>query len=161
MSLADMLGIKIYYDFLHNKQHPLLEGYADLSRNQIFLDISLRMKKRQEKCVLSEEISHFLYPPIKGCVSYHIANYWETDHSKRGWINFWHNKNERLALKWATSFLVPDSAFWTFARAGPHEWYNWLEHFDVEGWFMEAKFQMAGHREKNLKALGISGFCIL
>ena len=132
-------GIEIAYKNLHAK-HPQLDGYAWPYQGLIVLDESLQGKLRQEKCVLAEEIGHCLYPPAAGHISYHYAGYRHLSQWERDNLAVLVTKDERLALHWGTSFLIPDKAFWEYAQKGPHEWWEWLEHFDVEDWFMRAKF---------------------
>ncbi|WP_288959447.1 hypothetical protein [uncultured Aminobacterium sp.] len=103
------------------------------------MDKSLLSRERQHKCVLAEEVGHILYPSPFDSIQYHIAEYWDYDFYQRGYISYRHVKSERAALLWATSFLISDKEFWDFANQGPHEWWEWLEHFDVEDWFMRRK----------------------
>lgn len=137
--LCDALEIVIRYRDLHAKR-PLLEGYACLDRRQIILDESLKNNRRQHKCVLAEEIGHFLYPPTGNHYVYHLAEYRQAvSVEERSLIFAAVIKDERLALRWATDFLIPDVAFWDFTKTGPHEIWEWCEHFDVESWFMHLK----------------------
>lgn len=48
-------------------------------------------------------------------------------------------KEENEALLFATSLLIPDKAFWEYFEAGPHEIWEWCEHFQVTEWFMRRK----------------------
>ena len=131
-------NIDIVYTDLHSK-NPLLEAYTLPQNQKIILDISLSNRPRQYKCVLAEEVGHALYAPLNGSIQYHIAEYWDMDFYQRGNISYRHTKSERVALLWATSFLIPDDEFWGFANMGPHEWWEWLERFEVEEWFMRRK----------------------
>lgn len=137
--IIERLGIILRYENLHAKHH-LLDGYAWPARGLIVLDTSLRSNPRQEKCVLAEEIGHCLHPPTASHISYHYAGYRHLGQWERDNLAVLVAKDERLALQWGTSFLIPDKMFWEYARQGPHEWWEWLEHFDVEDWFMRAKF---------------------
>lgn len=131
-------NIDIVYTDLHSK-NPLLEAYTLPQKQQIILDKSLPDRPRQHKCVLAEEVGHILYPSPFDSIQYHIAEYWNLDFYQRGNVSYRHTKNERVGLLWATSFLIPDDEFWEFANKGTHEWWEWLERFDVEDWFMRRK----------------------
>lgn len=132
--------IEITYENLHYTKHPLLEGYAWPAKGMIILDESLRGKATQEKCVLTEEVGHCLYPPVANHIAYHYAGYRQLDCWERDNLAVLVAKDERMALRWGTSFLIPDKVFWEYAQKGPHEWLDWLEYFDVTDWFMRAKF---------------------
>ena len=149
LQLSCDLGISISYRDLCG-QHPQLLGYT--KKGSIFLDVSLKDKPRQHKCVLAEEIGHALYPPASSHVSYHIANGWaELDFLSRGNIEYSVGKDERQALKWATDLLIPDRAFWEYADEGLHSVWEWCDQFDVEQWFFEMKvgFVRAGQKPRD------------
>lgn len=135
--IADAQGIRIKYENLRNT-HPQLEGYARPIRKLIVLEESLKSDPRKEQCILSEEIGHCIYPPTTSHVVYHIAEYYDMNHWERDRLALSVSRDERTALGWATSFIIPDAEFWEFAKS-PHEWWEWLEHFYVEDWFMRAK----------------------
>jgi hypothetical protein len=137
LQLAYDLCISISYRDL-NGQHPQLLGYT--RGRYITLDVSLRDKPRQHKCVLAEEIGHALYPPGANHISYHIAGGWaELNFLSRGNIEYSVGQDERHALKWATGLLIPDQAFWEYADDGRCFVWEWCEYFDVEQWFFEMK----------------------
>jgi hypothetical protein len=136
----EMAGYEIIYRDLHGR-HPLLEGFVSLKFKKVFIDISVR-NTRQEKCVLAEELGHVLLPPAVDGALYHFAEYkdvfqtqWERDS-----LEISVAKDERRALRYGTSILIPDQAFWDYAKS-KHMWYEWYEYFEVEDWFMRAKFE--------------------
>jgi len=135
--IAEDQKIRIKYRNLKYK-HPQLEGYAWPARKLIVLEKSIKNELRKEICILSEEIGHCIYPPTTSHVVYHIAEYYDMNHWERDKLAHSVAKDERTALGWATSFIIPDVEFWEFAKT-PHEWWEWLEHFYVEDWFMRAK----------------------
>lgn len=136
--ILEQENVRVEYSCLHNKHH-LLDAYVWPSKNLIVLDHSLRFRTRQFKCVLAEEVGHILYPPASSGIVYHMLEYWECDSIERSKVAYYHAKNERAALLWATAFLIPDRDFWIFAHEEPRDWYEWLERFDVEDWFMRKK----------------------
>jgi hypothetical protein len=131
-------GMKLIYSDIHIA-NPLLDAYTIPDTKQIIVDITLPHRPRQHKCILAEEVGHVLYPPMDGSALHHVAEYWDYDCYQRSNISYRHVKSERAALLWATSFLISDTEFWEFASQGPHEWWEWLERFDVEDWFLKRK----------------------
>jgi hypothetical protein len=135
--IASLLGARVTYSNLH-AVHTRLEAYTRFP--VIHLDRSLECRPRQHRCVLAEEVGHICYPPRPGHVAYHVADSWDKlDHAARDNLAVIVAQDERKALQWATGLLIPDSAFWRFAEKGPHRLEDWLEEFDVERWFLEAK----------------------
>ncbi|RJX18548.1 MAG: hypothetical protein C4570_06625 [Ammonifex sp.] len=135
--IASFLGARVTYSDLH-AIHPKLEAYTRFPA--IHLDKSLECRPRQHRCVLAEEIGHVCYPPRPGHVAYHVAGSWNSlDYEARDGLAVIVAQDERKALKWATGLLIPNSAFWRFAGKGPQSMEDWLEEFDVERWFLEAK----------------------
>jgi hypothetical protein len=130
------MNIKIRYRNL-SKIHPEFIAYAEPP--YVYLDPKLDKLPRQKKCILLEEIGHCLYPPRAQHVAYHGAKFRSLTQSSRDNLAVLVAKDEHLALQWGTSILIPDEAFWDFARIGPHELWEWIEHFDVEDWFMRTK----------------------
>ncbi len=121
---------------------PGVYAYVQPFKRLVVLDHSLADKPRRLKCVLAEETGHVLYPPLGDQVVYHLAGaYRMLDSPGRTRLETLVAKDERLALKWATKLLIPDRLFWHFAVQGPHTWDEWLDYFDVEDWFLRAKFE--------------------
>ena len=136
-SIADFAGIERRWEDIHSR-HPDYDGYAVPGRRLIVLDVSIR-GTRQEKCVLAEEIGHCLYPPAADHTLYHSTKYWGLGQWERSTLRCQVAKDERAALEWASSVLIPDWSFWEFARGGGREWWEWLEHFGVTDWMMRVK----------------------
>lgn len=137
--IAYCAGYRITYQNLH-KQHPNLEGLTKFLDQEIILDTSIK-NTAQELCVTGEEVGHILNPPLVDHRNYHSSQYcdiyktqWERDN-----IGILVAKDELAALEWATGFIIPDREFWEYATTGQHEWWEWLEHFGVEDWFMRYK----------------------
>jgi len=121
------------------RKHPDLYGIADSARKLITLDQSLRNNQRLLKCVLAEEIGHILYPPRPGHLAFHEAGYTYADHNSRSNIKAIVAQDERKALQWATSVLMPDVVFWRVVRDGINSVYDLADWFDVEEWFVSIK----------------------
>jgi hypothetical protein len=136
--LTTKLDIEVGFENLR-KIHPDLLGMADASRRKIVLDKSLDKSPRQLKCVLSEEIGHILHPPRPGHIRYHSKQYIDTDHIDRSMIKHIVAQDERKALQWATSFIIPNVEFWRAIDEGINTIYSLVDWFDVEKWFMLLK----------------------
>lgn len=131
------MGARVEYKNLHAR-HPQLEGYT--RPPVITLDSTLPDRPREHRAILAHEMGHLVYPPLPGHHRYHIASEWEAlDYAGRDSIEHVVAKDERLAMKYATDLLIPDKLFWQFAATGPHEYWEWLEEFDVPKWFFEFK----------------------
>ncbi len=135
--LSETMGLCVTHENLH-RRHPGLDGYARPARGLIFLDHSIR-GTRQGICVLSEEVGHCLYPPAADHLTYHSREFWQLSQAQRDNLSIMATKDERAALLWATEYVIPDWKFWAFYSRGPHNWWHWLEHFEVEDWFMRTK----------------------
>lgn len=132
------LDIGVRYVDLHTR-NPFYDGYAWPSRREIGLEWSLK-GTWQEKAVLAEEIGHILYPPFANHRCFHDTRFWKMTQWGKDSLSVAVARDERAALQWATSALIPDRAFWQFAASGPQDWWEWLEEFEVPGWFLEVKF---------------------
>ncbi|HBX22620.1 MAG TPA: ImmA/IrrE family metallo-endopeptidase [Desulfotomaculum sp.] len=130
---AKALKIRIIY----KKLNPGLLGRADATKMVVTLDPSLRDKPRELKCVLAEEIGHILYPPRPGHIRYHSMGFWETDNCGQTKITV--AQDERKALDWATSVLMPDVEFNRIMEEGNHYLWEIADEFGVEQWFLEHK----------------------
>lgn len=152
LDFADRMGARIYYSDLRSL-HPELLGYT--KPPCIYLDVSLRDKSRQHKCILAEELGHILYPPRPGHVAFHRKSYINLDHCKRGNIKAIVAQDERKALDWATSILMPDVEFWRVIEDGINTVHELAEYFDVEHWFVLHKIgyirRKAGYSGQALK----------
>lgn len=135
---ADKLGIKVVFRNLR-KQHPDLLGMADASIRVATLDSSLRFDWRQQKCILAEEIGHILFPPRSGHVRYHSKSFIYSDCIDRSLTKIIVAQDERKALQWATSVLMPDVEFWGAVKDGANTVYQLAEWFNVEEWFVLLK----------------------
>lgn len=138
LRIASLYNIRVIYRNLH-VSNPVLEGYAKPLQRLIVLDNSLLGRPTDHICVLAEEIGHIFYPPVYSCVNYHRADFYQKDTLARSEIKYQHSKTERVALVWATGYLIPDEEFWEFAASGPREFVEWLEHFGVAEWLMRWK----------------------
>lgn len=137
LDIANEHGIEVRYESLFCSQRKLY-GYAWPSRKLIVLEVGI-MGTRQEKCVLAEEVGHCLYPPIGDHELYHSEKYYTIDPLQRAGCRSQVAKDERVALRWATDFLISDSTFFAYFDTGPHELWEWCDHFEVEPWFMALK----------------------
>jgi len=132
---TDLLGIKAIFRNLQ----PGLLGSADAWRKIIKLDNSLRGRPRLMKCVLAKEIGHILYPPRPGHIRYHSTGFWETEHHERSHLKVIVAQDERKALTWATSVLIPDVEFWRAIGEKHNTVYELADYFEVEEWFVLLK----------------------
>ena len=136
LELTRKLMIIIEYRDLHHEHHFALDGYADAEKKLIVLDVSLKDNPRHHKCVLAEEIGHIIFPPRPGHIAYHMRDYHKLDHHSRSNIKAIVSQDERKALRWATSFLIPDAALRVAAKDSVNSIDELAEWFDVEKWFM-------------------------
>ena len=143
-------GFRIEFRDMH-RRNPLLDGLMSAKHMVIALDESIR-GTLQEVCVLAEEVGHVMRPPMIDHTLFHFAGYRDTyqDFWQRDNIELSVSRDERHALEWATEFLIPDQLFWDYAQQGKHEWWEWLEHFEVEDWFLKYKvnFMRTKHKFK-------------
>jgi hypothetical protein len=114
-------------------------GKADADKRIVTLDFSLLDKPRELKCVLAEEIGHILFPARPGHVRYHSEEFIYLDHDEQCNIKAIVAQDERKALQWATSVLIPDVEFWRVKESGVDTIYGFAEWFDVEEWFVRLK----------------------
>jgi Zn-dependent peptidase ImmA (M78 family) len=135
--IAQRMGIKIIYEDLH-QSNPHLEGYAWPDKEIIALDKTLHRRSRQHKCVLSEEIGHFLYPPRPGHKAFH-ERYFQMSCQERGNLAVTVAQDEQKALTFATGLLIPDAEFWDLIQNQQSNLRDLMEHFDVEEWFVRVK----------------------
>ena len=136
--IADALDIKVYFKDL-NKNYTGLLGKADATKREIILDISLKDNRREQKCVLAEEIGHILYPPRPGHIAYHSRGYYDYDNIKRSMIKVTVAQDERMALDWATNALISDVEFWRAIEEGENTLGHLQEYFSVTEWFIRLK----------------------
>lgn len=136
--MVDGFNIRVIYRDL-NKHSTGLLGEADTFKRTITLDHSLISYQREHKCVLAEEIGHILYPPRPGHIAYHARGYYDTDHIERCNIRATVAQDERAALDWATSVLMPDVEFWRAVKGGDNTLNKLAEHFEVTEWFVRIK----------------------
>ncbi|MCL5781509.1 MAG: hypothetical protein M1119_11600 [Firmicutes bacterium] len=133
--IADKLFISVRFINL-KKCHSQLLGRANAETRIIELDESLINRPKLLKCILAEEIGHILFPPRVGHIIYHSKEYWKYNSSDRNNIKALVAQDERLALDWATSILVPDVEFWRIIGEGVNTVWELADFFDVEDWFM-------------------------
>jgi len=120
------------------KKLPLgLLGKAEASKKVVMLDQSLKDKPRELKCVMAEEIGHILYPPRPGHIRYHSTGFWENDNC--GQTKILVAQDERMALDWATSVLMPDVEFSRIMDNGNYTLCEIEEEFEVTQWFVAHK----------------------
>ena len=155
LELARKLMIIIEYRDLHHEHHFALDGYADAERKLIVLDLSLKDYPRHHKCVLAEEIGHIIFPPRPGHIAYHMRGYHKMDHQSRSNIKAIVSQDERKALRWATSILIPDAALRAAAKNSVNSIDDLFEWFDVEKWFMLFRLDFYRQRvgENNVELL--------
>lgn len=149
--MAEQLGINIIWDNL-KLINPSFLGMADASINTVTLDVSLKNKNRECKCVFAEEIGHILFPPRPGHIRYHSRGYWQIDNHDRSLMGVIVAQDERKALDWATSTLMPDKEFWKANKeCGMDKIYLLADWFDVEPWVINLKI---GYLRRKRKAAG-------
>ncbi len=136
--ITDTLGIKVKFKDL-NRNHIGLLGKADANKRKVVLDNSLKFCMREQKCILSEEIGHILYPPRPGHIAYHARGYYDIDNIERSIIKVTVAQDERRALDWATNALIPDVEFWRAVEEGENILYQLADWFEVTEWFMRIK----------------------
>ena len=146
--LAHELGITVTFD----KLRPGLDGMADAGRKQIVLNWSLRNQPRLIKSVLAEEIGHILFPARPGHIRYHSTQFWETHHKERTMTKIVVAQDERMALDWAASVLMPDVEFWQVIKEGVDTIPGMMEYFNVEDWLVRHK---VGWLRRKAKADGV------
>jgi Zn-dependent peptidase ImmA (M78 family) len=135
---ADEQDIRVVFSPLRAYNTGLL-GMADVKRRIIKLDVSLRTMRRLLKCVLAHEIGHFIFPPRPGHIRYHSCSYINIDHDERSNIKAVVHQDERLALKWATSVLMPNVEFNRIIESGNYSVREIADHFDVDPLFVRFK----------------------
>lgn len=130
-------------------------GRANAKTRIIELDESLINRPKLLKCILAEEIGHILFSPRAGHIAYHSREYVNYNSYDRSNINAIVAQDERLALDWATSVLVPDFEFWRIIDEGINTLWALAEYFDVEEWFIHIKIgyirrkaRLNGHKLK-------------
>ena len=135
------------------KQNPNYLGKANAATKTITLDVSLKDKPRQLKCVLAEEIGHILYPPGFGHVRYHSQAYWQSNQLDRSKLQYHVAKDERMALDWATGVLISDNQMLSAKKEGINTLPLLAEYFDVEPWIIDLKigYLRRKGREKGIK----------
>lgn len=135
--IASSLGIEVVYRDIHSEK-PLLDGYAVPHKKLIVLEKTLKYTAHG-LCVLAEELGHCVFPPLSNHITYHRSDYhnmnqWQCDN-----LAVQVAKEENQAIFFATNLLIPDSQFWKFFETGPHDIWEWCEHFGVTEWFMRRK----------------------
>jgi Zn-dependent peptidase ImmA (M78 family) len=135
--LASLFGIKVVNRDIHSEK-PLLDGYAKPNEKLIVLEKSLEYTTHG-LCVLAEEIGHCLFPPLSNHIMYHKTNYHDMSYWNRDNLAVQVAKEETQAIEFATTLLIPDQEFWKHYSTGPHEIWEWCEHFGVAEWFMRRK----------------------
>ena len=103
---------------------------------------------RLQKCILAEEIGHILYPPRPGHIAYHMAGYKYIDSHKRSNIKALVAQDERRALTWATSVLMPNVKFNRIMENGSYSVSEIAELFVVEPWFARLKIAYYQRKER-------------
>jgi Zn-dependent peptidase ImmA (M78 family) len=135
--VVDEQGIKLDYSSLRQFGGGILGMFTVHPKVGLFilLDESLLSSPREHRCVLAEEIGHALCPPRQGHIRFHRRRYNAADNDA-----IIVAQDERKALLWATSFLVPDVDFWrTATKCGLNTVPELAEHFCVTEWFVRAK----------------------
>lgn len=131
LKIIEKENIKIRYEDLSHipeRTHGLYI-YDNRTGPFIILDNYLKHNRRLHKCVLAEEIGHFITAPRTNLVTaYTSAN-----------LKIIQSQDERKAIQWATDFLIPDSKLTTALEAGNRSCFELAEYFDVTEWFMYRK----------------------
>lgn len=145
-------GIRVVFKPLQ-VHHPGRLGIADTAKKIIKLDISLESMPQLLKCVFAHEIGHFIYPPRPGHIRYHSRSYIDIDHRERSNIKAIVHQDERLALRWATSILLPDVEFSRIMTSGNYTVNEIADYFDVDPLFVRIKigYYRAKERERGRK----------
>ena len=133
LAMADICDIKVEYGHLPTG----LLGKANAETKTITLDTRLKPRSRLHKCVLAEEIGHILYPPRPGQVRYHSKGFYDMENI--GMVKHIVAQDERKALDWAASVLVPDVEFWDAIHNGVDTVLGMMEYFEVEDWLVRHK----------------------
>lgn len=141
-------GIKVIFKSLQTN-HPGRLGKADTKRKVIKLDITLRSMPRLLKCVFAHEIGHFIYPPRPGHIRYHSRSYVNIKHDERSNIKAIVRQDERMALKWATSVLMPDVEFNRIMENGNYSVKEIADYFDVDPLFVRYKIGYYRAKERD------------
>lgn len=94
----------------------------------IILDI--KMTGRILKCVLAHEIGHFYTSPRTNILKAYTSTNQRTQIAQ----------DERNALEWACSFLMPNVEFCRALSDGYTDAYNLAGYFDVTEWMVHRKF---------------------
>lgn len=132
---ADIYGIEVETETLPDG----LLGKANAEIKTITMNTSIEHISRLYKCVLAEEIGHILYPPRPGHVRYHSTGFVNLHFNQRGNTKIIVAQDERKALDWATSILIPDVEFDRIMEAGNYTIWEITERFDVERWLVDHK----------------------
>ena len=129
------IGVNLVFSSLR----PGLLGMADAGSMTITLDQSLKDKPRKLRCILAEEIGHILFPPRPGHIRYHSTWFVDIESTEQSNIKVIVAQDERKALQWATSVLMPDVEFWRKKDSGVDTIHGFADCFEVEEWFVRLK----------------------
>ena len=146
---ADAIGIEIRYANLH-KINERLEGIAYADAGLIVLSDTLKNNHRLHKCVLAEEIGHIINPPKPGHIRYHLTSYWQLDFYEQSNIRITVAQDERKALDWATSVLIPNVDFCPMIVKPLYTVGELAEYFEVEPWFVHLKISYYRCKEREV-----------
>lgn len=140
-------GIEVIYLPLKSTPEELNGLYlCDEGHPIIALDENLPEQTRLFKCVLAEEVGHYMTAAKTNVLTAHIGYRQEIEMSR----------DERKALMWATDFLIPDGELIQMVNSGLRSCYELAEHFDVTHWFMLRKltFMRMCFRRTGIKVKG-------
>lgn len=145
--------MEVFVDFhpLANRCNGLLGLYMPRYPG-IALDTSLRYQKREQKCVLAEEIGHVLTFPRTDIRSVYRS------YRRHGECNetIIMAQDERRALAWAADFLIPDVELCQALSEGCRNCHELSEYFNVCEWIVHKKigFLRVCFRRQGLKVKG-------
>jgi hypothetical protein len=142
---ASIFGIKVVFKNLKGIDSGPL-GLADADSKTIELDQSLIDSPRQLKAILAEEIGHILYPPRPGHIRYHSRGFWQRADCES--IRQSVAQDERKALDWATSVLLPDVEFDRIMENGNLSLSEIAECYEVEPLFAKHKINYYRRKER-------------
>jgi len=138
------MGVKVIFSRLQ----PRLLGIADAGSMTITLAQSIKDRPRQLRCILAEEVGHILFPPRPGHVRYHSTRFVELESTEQSNIKATVAQDERKALQWATSVLMPDVEFSRAQENGADTIGKLADWFDVEPWFVMVKISYLRRKDR-------------
>jgi len=132
--IVEKEAITVHYDDFSNTPEGIHGLYLYHKRigPLIVLGEHLHHSRRLHKCVLAEEIGHHYTAPRTSLLTAHAsAN-----------LKAMESQDERKAMEWATSFLIPDRELAKAVGLGYRSCFELAEYFDVSEWFVYRKLNL-------------------